>query len=354
MKREQFINYLLHPEELKGESAVALNSLLKEFPYFQSAQLLYLKTLHNEKSIHYQSQLKIAAAYSANRKSLYFLINGEPAKKENPEKSGPLIPVKETEVLETLEVQAALEMDQVGQTAVPLPVEQTSPQVEDKESINEAPALVEASAEEDIPAIGEQAAVVTPNREAPLTSPEEKKLDGLDSAILAEAISAGVSMELSAMEILPVETKREEEVPEVKVKEQEERGELPKQENHSFIEWLKLSQGQKMEPQIPLQQEPAFKPKVEEKRALIEKFITTEPRIVPKKQEFYNPVNKARQSVMENDSIVSETLAQVYLKQGNFQRALKSYEILSLKFPEKSSYFAAQILKIKELQQERK
>ena len=106
MKREQFINYLLNPDELNGENTVALHSLLKEFPYFQSAQLLYLKTLHNENSIHYQSQLKIAAAYSANRKSLYFLINGSPAKNEKKSELNEKSPLNETEVLNTLVIQS--------------------------------------------------------------------------------------------------------------------------------------------------------------------------------------------------------------------------------------------------------
>ena len=88
MNQQQFINFLSHPEQLSGENAVLLNNLLKDFPYFQSAQLLYLKTLHNEKSIHYQSQLKVAAAYAANRKALYYLINGNVDKKENTSISG--------------------------------------------------------------------------------------------------------------------------------------------------------------------------------------------------------------------------------------------------------------------------
>jgi hypothetical protein len=44
---------------------------------------------------------------------------------------------------------------------------------------------------------------------------------------------------------------------------------------------------------------------------------------------------------------MTETLAEVYVKQGKLKKAKKAYEILALKYPEKSSFFANQIKKIK-------
>jgi len=51
-------------------------------------------------------------------------------------------------------------------------------------------------------------------------------------------------------------------------------------------------------------------------------------------------------------SLMTETLANIYLKQKKFTKAIEAYEILSLKYPEKNSFFARKIKKIKNLQSE--
>lgn len=57
----------------------------------------------------------------------------------------------------------------------------------------------------------------------------------------------------------------------------------------------------------------------------------------------------SEQSEKIGEELITDTLAKVYLKQGLYDEAIKSYEKLILKFPEKNSYFAGQIENIKKL-----
>lgn len=56
----------------------------------------------------------------------------------------------------------------------------------------------------------------------------------------------------------------------------------------------------------------------------------------------------AAKSLTLDDSLVSETLAQVYVIQGKKEKAIEIYQRLIQKTPERSSYFIAQIKKLKE------
>jgi tetratricopeptide (TPR) repeat protein len=116
--------------------------------------------------------------------------------------------------------------------------------------------------------------------------------------------------------------------------------EFTENETHSFAEWLALTKAKKIDR------------KQQSSENLIDKFIEQEPRISkPKREEFFSPVQSAEQSLIENDEIVTETLARVYLEQEHFDKAISAYEKLSLKYPQKNSFFANQIKLIYDLKQ---
>ncbi len=117
-------------------------------------------------------------------------------------------------------------------------------------------------------------------------------------------------------------------------------------EKHSFQEWLQIS---RIKPII--RDEILIKnPEKEQKLALIDKFIESNPKIPQMDKNQGISINTSHKP--ENEAyLMTETLAKVYLEQKKYDKAIQAYEILILKYPEKSSFFANRIKDIKFLQQ---
>ncbi|MGL5112924.1 MAG: tetratricopeptide repeat protein [Flavobacterium sp.] len=124
-------------------------------------------------------------------------------------------------------------------------------------------------------------------------------------------------------------------------------------EKHSFQQWLHLSRAQPIERNeyknaktIAVEEEEEERKK---KAAIIDKFIETNPKIAPLKAGS-TPAVQFELNATDNTHLMTETLARVYLEQKKYQKAIQAYEILILKYPEKSSFFADHITEIKFLQ----
>ncbi len=127
-------------------------------------------------------------------------------------------------------------------------------------------------------------------------------------------------------------------------------------EKYSFQEWLQLSKIHPIEREIstPIEiKSTAIDPEKQKKNELIDKFIESSPKIPPIKKEA-EPKVFLEPSSENNSYLMTETLARVYLEQNKYDKAIQAYEILILKYPEKSSFFANRISDIKILQHNNK
>ena len=82
--------------------------------------------------------------------------------------------------------------------------------------------------------------------------------------------------------------------------------------------------------------------------ALIDAFLAKgDVRIGPVRESHESTEEWAKQGLVEDASLVTETMAKLYAQQGQMGRARKAYKLLALKYPEKSVYFAAQLKKLR-------
>ncbi len=116
-------------------------------------------------------------------------------------------------------------------------------------------------------------------------------------------------------------------------------------EEDSYIEF-----GLFLPPPFSLIEDPEMDlpPNKEQSIDLIDKFIKENPSVLEKQKAKEIPVrNGDHKEDAIDEGLITETLAKIYVKQRLYNEAIKAYEKLSLKFPEKNSYFATQIEKIR-------
>lgn len=287
------LTYLINkPDAINGKQTIELETVLDEFPYFQAARAIHLKGLYNQNSFRYNQELKKTAAFTTDRSVLFEFITSEN-----------FISIQKA-FLE--EKEAAINDIIVNQYKIVL-----SEKIEIQPKANALEQSILSSIQ-----IAEPEPVPIPDEKLneTHTSEEEEKID-------------------------PIETKLEIGKP----------LEFSKQEKHSFQEWLQLA---KLTP-IDRENEPQEAEIDEEKKKkieLIDKFIESNPKIISVKNAPVTPIN-IEKSTPDNSYLMTETLAKVYLEQKKYQKAIQAYEILILKYPEKSSFFADRISDIRLLQQ---
>ena len=100
---------------------------------------------------------------------------------------------------------------------------------------------------------------------------------------------------------------------------------------NSFLNWLKVSNKSDI---LKNNQD-----------SIIENFLNSDHRIISNKENYNNDFSENFSP--EKKEYMTETLAKTYFDQKKYHEAIKAYEVLSLKYPEKISLFADQIKTIK-------
>ncbi len=303
-------SYIKSPESIPGDSVEDFKKIIELYPYCSTAYLLHLKSLSQSNNLHFDEHLKLAAAHVMDGEKLYHLIHSEEIS-EIPE-----TPVEKEETNETSD-KSTIKVDSIEKNETitsPLEVDILSHAVE---------AAYDLTAHE---------TTEEPTIDAAKDSEKEK--------------SETVQKEI----VEPVE------IAKLKVESKIDTS------NFTFIEWLKHKQNtQESTPTDkidhtdtgslePLRESISDSKKMSKKEinALLDKFISEEPRISVPRKEIFDSNKNAKRSLEETRSNVTETLAKIHLMQKNYSKAISAYEQLILLYPEKKTFFANQIKKIKD------
>ena len=310
MNPKEFTYLLQKPQAINLEQTEGVKSIIDEFPYFQSARAIYLKGLKNEGSFKYNQELKTTAAYTTDRSILFDFITSEDFKQN--------------------EISQYIKQNTGHLNDIEIDVEDIS--------VNKKVIIDDDLSRQ----ISESSDILDPV----LFEPKHK----LHNKIAYFDFDTSEDVEEESLYNTPQETSASE------ILELGKPLEFDKKETHSFNEWLKLAtfnpiKRNENENEDTTLCETTASPDKNKKFELIEKFIAENPKINPITATS-SKINIAEAQMIQPEALMTETLARIYVEQKNFKKAIQSYKILSLKYPEKSSFFANQIKAIEQLQEQ--
>jgi hypothetical protein len=308
MNRNDFLNLIEETIPVGRQMLGDVYELIDIFPYFQSAHMLLLKGLQNNGDVKFENQLRISAIHIADREVLYWLLNARPSpgRNEQPDEAKEEITPEEKTLYDT------------QQTVI--------------ESAKNSELLInEIEKDSEIARSGEH-------------QDQNLNLSGHSILIPTESeneVSAGVML-LMDDEVFPSDENIFYMDPGFSGPENIDLLELDLDESRTE------NSGEGVLRNNQTGSEEIYTVKHSQSE-LIDKFIISNPRIEPVKVKSSLIIDDISKPFIEEEGcFVTETLAKIYVQQEYYSKAIDIYEKLSLKFPEKSSYFASQIEKVKE------
>ena len=310
MESRDFLAYINNPGAVDAKSLKQFEELQKDYPFCQTAHLLYALNLYAEEHPQYPVQLKRASAYAADRRQLKRLI-------DRYRLTHPKTEISSKPAIRVNPAAPAKSVVPHKPTVHPKPIEPPKPA---------SPVQLPPPLHRSTTAPPHHGTTAPPPLRIGFKPVIPGSEDHKDENTLREKLLEIVHQRLKEIA--------------------EEHGEYRETDPMA-------------EPVIPLV-ELSYKRRVKfsveapgplSKEELIEKFIREEPRISSPRTVFLKPSQPTLKDAREEDEIVSETLAILYYKQGSTGKSIRIYEKLCLLFPEKSSYFAARIEELRVKQQ---
>lgn len=317
---EQIATLIESPELISGEHLDDLLQLSSKHPYSPIFSMLYLRGLSRSNPLQFEKELSQHAFVLPSRSRLFELVHDMPQTESNVAEEG----ITKEEI--------GVEAEELAGETVVL-------------------TLVPETIEEEIPTLEKTAEEIEVISESETVEEEPQRptipLDELDKNILAYAVDATISFELAQMEKEAANRDKQE----IKEREEqikpaielEEKTAISTSGTKSFTDWLRPFIHEEVGDK--LNEEEAER--TERSKKIIAAFNQEDLKKSTPKKEFFSPAKKAKESLDESGLPVSETLAKIYAAQGNFPKAITAYEQLMLKIPEKKSFFALQIEKLK-------
>jgi hypothetical protein len=305
------------PASVKPDHIAALEEVVATFPYYGTAHLLLAAATHLHDHHAYQKVLKRTAINVPNRSRLFNLvefvkITPSPEQVQLDHQESVVPPIPSTNIVEVNRV-------------VPVEEEQLAPVTQDQLA-TEKTVIAETITKEKQPDLSDQVEVeMSRSLLNAIIEKEVIKTPELHQQALSRPESFGDWLAFMKKNNGQPYREIEEKVNQEKARK-------------VILQEAKLSSAQ---------------PPVVEKRKknleIMDKIIANNPGPIRVKEEkFFTPEAKAKESLIENEHLVTETLARIYALQGNSSKAIRAYEILSLKYPQKSAYFASLILKLRQ------
>jgi len=310
---------LFDQQGFKESEMLEFKEIIGLYPYASVFAIAYLRGLKKMEHIQFEEELHHHAFKIANRHLLYQLVmQTEDTIEIGSELETEAKAVTEIEEVTEIETEAVTETEAetVVEAVVETEVEKVAETETEVEVKVEKVAETEAETETETEAEAEVEELIHSGSKT--TERVDAELETLINASAATTTfihefnqqSAEVDPELPKNELL----KESRSLPS-----QTEIENTPK----SFNQWLTL--GEKMN-----------NPKLESEK-------TTMIPLEKPKREFYSPSKKAKESIDGNKMPVSETLAKIFVLQGNYPKAIYVYEQLIIIYPKKKSIFASQI-----------